>query len=87
MILWLNHNVMSRYSSAEARQCRNLSAELKKIKKQGNLGDMRKIRVTRQFFEASDPQGHFFKEKKNFRYGHKNSKKEAWSSSLRRYCS
>ena len=34
-------------------------------KKQGNRRDMRKIHVTRQFFEASGPQGHFF-EKKTF---------------------
>ena len=29
-------------------------------RKQGNRGDMRKIHVTRQFFEASSSQGHFF---------------------------
>ena len=28
--------------------------------KQGNRGDMRKIHVTRQFFEATGPQGNFF---------------------------
>ena len=32
--------------------------------KQGNRGDMRKIHVTRQFFEAGGPQGHFFKKDK-----------------------
>ena len=32
--------------------------------KQGNRGDMRKIHVVRQFFEASGPQGLFFKKKK-----------------------
>ena len=32
--------------------------------KQGNRGDMRKIHVTRQFFEASGPQGHFFEKTK-----------------------
>ena len=32
---------------------------------QGNRGDMRKIQVTRQFFEASDPQGHFYDKTKN----------------------
>ena len=38
---------------------------------QGNRGDMRKIDVTRQFFEASGPQGHLFEqhEKPVFRYG------------------
>ena len=30
------------------------------IQEQGNRGDMRKIRVTRQFFEADGPQGHSF---------------------------
>ena len=41
------------------------------FKKQGDRGDMRKIHVTRQFFEASDPQGHFFEKTKNpfFKYG------------------
>ena len=34
------------------------------INKQGNRGDMRKIHVTRQFFEASGPQGHFFEKTK-----------------------
>ena len=34
-------------------------------KKQGNRGDMRKIHVTRQFFEASGPQG-IFKKKNHF---------------------
>ena len=43
---------------------------LKKLKfwknsKQGNLGDMRKIHVTQQFFKASEPQGHFFEKTKN----------------------
>ena len=33
--------------------------------KQGNRGDMRKIHVTRQFFDASSPQGHSF-EKSGF---------------------
>ena len=28
--------------------------------KKGNRGDKRKIQMTRQFFDASDPQGHFF---------------------------
>ena len=28
--------------------------------KQGNGGDIRKIHVTQQFFEARGPQGHFF---------------------------
>ena len=38
---------------------------------QGNRTDMRKIHVTRQFFEASGPQGHFFEKNKKavFRYG------------------
>ena len=31
-------------------------------------GDMRKIHVTRQFFEASDPQGHFFRKKQKTRF-------------------
>ena len=36
-------------------------------KKQGNLGDMRKIHVTWQFFEAGGPQGHsFIKTKRPF---------------------
>ena len=39
--------------------------EKKKNKKQGNRGDMRDIYVVRQFFEASGPQGHFFKKTKN----------------------
>ena len=34
------------------------------IIKQGNRGDMRKIHVTRQFFEASGPRGHFFEKTK-----------------------
>ena len=36
-----------------------------------NWGDMRKIQVTRQFFEGSSPQGHLFEKKKIFvfRYG------------------
>ena len=33
--------------------------------KQGNLRDMRKIHVTRQFFEASGPQGHYLEKTKN----------------------
>ena len=37
------------------------SLKSKKKKKQGNQGDVRKIHVTRQFFEASGPQGHFLK--------------------------
>ena len=32
---------------------------------QGNRKDMQKIQVTRQFCEASVPQGHFFKQTKN----------------------
>ena len=36
-----------------------------KKKKQANRGDMRKIHVTRQFFEAVGPQGHFFEKTKN----------------------
>ena len=36
--------------------------------KQGNRGDMRKIYVTRQFFEASGPQGHFFEKNKITRF-------------------
>ena len=35
---------------------------------QGNRGDMRKIYLTRQFFEAIDLQGDHFK-KKNLAYG------------------
>ena len=31
--------------------------------KKGNLGDMRKIHLTRQFFETSGPQGHVFGKK------------------------
>ena len=38
--------------------------ERKKKKEQGNRGDMRKIHVTRQFFEASGPQGSFFEKTK-----------------------
>ena len=34
------------------------------ISKQGNLGDMRQIRVTRQCFQASSPRGHFFEKTK-----------------------
>ena len=34
-------------------------------KKPGNRGDIPKINVTRQFFEAGGPQGHFFKKTKN----------------------
>ena len=37
-----------------------------KSKKQGNRGYMRKIPVTRQFFKASVPLGHFFEKTKNF---------------------
>ena len=38
--------------------------------KQGNRGDMQKIHVTKQFSEASDPQGHFFEKRKTvFLYG------------------
>ena len=33
--------------------------------KQGNRGDMRKIHVAQQFFEASGSQGHFFEKTKN----------------------
>ena len=33
-------------------------------KKQGNRENMQKIQVTRQFFEASGPQGHFFEKTK-----------------------
>ena len=33
--------------------------------KQGNQGDMRKIHVIRQFFEAYAPHGHFFEKTKN----------------------
>ena len=32
-------------------------------RKQGNRGDMRKIDVTRNFFETSGPQGHFFEKR------------------------
>ena len=32
--------------------------------KQGNQRDMRKIQVTRQFFEPSGPQDHFFEKTK-----------------------
>ena len=32
--------------------------------KQGNRGYMRKIHVTRDFLEASGPQGHFFEKTK-----------------------
>ena len=38
----------------------------RKIDKKGNREDMRKIYVTRQFFEASGPQDHFY-EKPVFR--------------------
>ena len=37
----------------------------KKNEKQGNRGDMPKIHVTRQFFDTSGPQSHFFKKTKN----------------------
>ena len=37
---------------------------MKKIKTQGNRGDMPKIHVTRQFFKAGGPQGHFFEKTK-----------------------
>ena len=36
-----------------------------KTLRQGNRGDMRKIHVTQQFFEASGPQVHFFEKTKN----------------------
>ena len=41
------------------------------LKKQGNGGNMRKIHVTRQFFKARGPQGHFFEKTKKpvFRCG------------------
>ena len=38
---------------------------LSKIILQGNRGDMRKIHVTRQFFEASGRYGDFFEKTKN----------------------
>ena len=39
--------------------------------KQDNRGDIRKIHVTRQFFRAKGPEGHFFEKRKKcvFRYG------------------
>ena len=44
---------------------RSVADSTLKIKlKQGNRGDMRKIHVTRQFFEASGRHGDFFEETK-----------------------
>ena len=39
--------------------------------KQGDRGDMPKIHMTWQYFEATGPQGHFFEKKQKtfFRYG------------------
>ena len=38
----------------------NILVEIVQTIKQGYRGDMRKIHVTRQFFEAGGPQGQFF---------------------------
>ena len=38
--------------------------EIETKKKQGNRGDMRKIHLTRLFFEAGGPQRHFFEKTK-----------------------
>ena len=47
---------------------RPLSTIQKRLKsQQGNRGDIRKMHVTRQFFEAKDPQG-LFSEKQKTRF-------------------
>ena len=47
---------------------RNIIVEIENRIGKGNRGDMRIIHVTRQFFEASGPQGHFFEKTKKLRF-------------------
>ena len=53
------------YSLTENVFCFTLVNKTKNTLKQGNRRDMRKIYVTRQFFEVSAGQGHFSKQQKS----------------------